>query len=169
MRLVRRTLLAVGEGDTEEAFLKYLRELYCAGGAGVAVTIRNAHGKGPEHVLEHAIGQCRDADYDQRLVLMDTDLIWTTALQKRALKQHIRMVGSKPSCIEGLFLTILEVKLPEGIGSSDCKRRLRAITGQNMTEKGHYEANFPKSVFEKARVRIAELDALLKCMSGEWH
>lgn len=48
---VRKTLLIVGEGDSEEAFLKHLRELYCSGGAGVAVTVRNAHGKGPETSL----------------------------------------------------------------------------------------------------------------------
>mgnify|MGYP001473509280 CR=1 FL=1 len=30
---VRKTLLVVGEGDSEEAFLKHLRDLYCSGGA----------------------------------------------------------------------------------------------------------------------------------------
>jgi len=54
---VRKTLLIVGEGDSEEAFLKHLRELYCSDGAGVAVTVRNAHGKGPEHVINHAAKQ----------------------------------------------------------------------------------------------------------------
>ena len=49
---LRKTLLIVGEGDSEAAFLKHLRDLYCSGGAGVAVTVRNAHGKGPEVLTE---------------------------------------------------------------------------------------------------------------------
>ena len=56
---VRKTLLIVGEGDSEEAFLKHLRDLYCSGGAGLTVTVRNAHGKGPENVIDHAAKQAK--------------------------------------------------------------------------------------------------------------
>jgi len=165
-RHVRQTLLAVGEGDTEEAFLKHLRELYCADGVGVSVTIRNARGKGPEHVVGHAVGQCRDADYDHRLVLLDTDLPWTESLQKRARQHRICMVGSTPSCIEGLFLRILGAAVTEGISSSEYKRRLRDRTGRDMTEKAHYEQLFTKSVLEEARSRIPLLDELLRYFNG---
>lgn len=61
---VRKTLLIVGEGDSEEAFLKHLRDLYCSGGSGVAVTVRNAHGKGPENVIDHAARLARIYSYD---------------------------------------------------------------------------------------------------------
>ena len=74
---VRKTLLIVGEGDSEEAFLKHLRELYCSGGSGVAVTVRNAHGKGPENVIDHAARQARIYSYDARAALLDTDIPWT--------------------------------------------------------------------------------------------
>lgn len=105
-RQIRKTLLAVGEGETEVAFLGYLRELYCADGEGVNVTIRNARGKGPEHVLEHAIGQCRSVDYDKRLAFLDTDIPWTPALVRKARAARIELLGSTP-CIEGLLLAIL--------------------------------------------------------------
>lgn len=36
MRAQRSTLLAVGEGDCEQAFLQHLRTLYCADRLGVA-------------------------------------------------------------------------------------------------------------------------------------
>lgn len=52
----RATLLAVGEGDSEVCFLKYLRSLYCANSAGVSVTVMNAHGKGPGNVINTAVG-----------------------------------------------------------------------------------------------------------------
>lgn len=165
LRRVRPTLLAVGEGDTEEAFLRHLRELYCSDGAGVAVTIRNARGKGPEHVVDHAMGQCRDADYDHRLTLLDTDLPWTATLCKRARKHRIRMLGSTP-CLEGLFLTVLGCPPAEGIGSAECKKRLRDRTGNDMTEKSHYDALFTKPVLEEARGRVPVLDELLQCLEG---
>lgn len=50
----RKTLLVVGEGETEVAFLSYLKRVYCQGENTVKVTVRNAYGKGPEHVLDHA-------------------------------------------------------------------------------------------------------------------
>lgn len=71
---VRKTLLIVGEGDSEVAFLKHLRELYCSGGVGVRVTIRNAHGKGPENVIAFAARQAGIYSYDAHAALLDTDL-----------------------------------------------------------------------------------------------
>ena len=41
-----RTLLLVGEGATEEAFLRHVKSIYAPRGAGLKVTIKNAHGKG---------------------------------------------------------------------------------------------------------------------------
>ena len=58
-RTVQTTVLIVGEGDTEKAFLDYLKSLYVTRGCGVSVTIRNAHGKGPINVVDTAIRQSR--------------------------------------------------------------------------------------------------------------
>gem|GEM_PF-2578925 len=43
-----RTLLIVGEGRHEEAFLNHLKQLYVPRGCGLSVTIKNARGKGRE-------------------------------------------------------------------------------------------------------------------------
>lgn len=40
-RKVARTVLLVGEGDSEVAWLQHLKSLYVARGSGVAVTIKN--------------------------------------------------------------------------------------------------------------------------------
>lgn len=109
---VRQTLLVVGEGDSEEAFLKYLRELYCCDGKGVSVTVRNAHGKGPDHVIDHTIRQSRMYSYNVCAAFLDTDISWTAQLEKRAHQNKIAMVGSIP-CFEGLLLAILGERVPE--------------------------------------------------------
>lgn len=163
-REIRKTLLAVGEGATEVAFLSYLRAMYCSGGQGVTVTVRNAQGKGPEHVVGHAIGQCRDADYDRRLALLDTDLPWTAELLQRANDANIDLVGATP-CIEGLFLAMLGKPVPAT--SPECKRRLQKLTGADMTEKSHYQAHFPKTVIESAREHLPSLRKLLEKFEGK--
>ena len=56
IRHTRSTLLVVGEGDTEVAFLRHLRVIFCSACKGVEVTIRNAYGKGPENVINTVIG-----------------------------------------------------------------------------------------------------------------
>ena len=80
-RTQRVTLLAVGEGDSEEAFLKYLRSLYCANHAGVNVTVRNAHGKGPGNVVSTAIGHMRNRAFDRALALLDVSA-WGSRLDE---------------------------------------------------------------------------------------
>lgn len=160
---VRKTLLIVGEGDSEEAFLKHLRDLYCSGGAGVAVTVRNAHGKGPENVIDHAARQARIYSYDARIALLDTDIPWTDKLKKSARKSKIDMVGSMP-CFEGLLLSILGKRPPEQC--ADCKKAIQQLMDIDLTERQSYAKNFPKVVLNAARLKVVELDILLKAYEG---
>lgn len=160
---VRKTLLIVGEGDSEEAFLKHLRDLYCSGGAGVAATVRNAHGKGPENVIDYAARQARIYSYDARTALLDTDIPWTDKLKKDARKAKIDMVGSIP-CFEGLLLSILG-KRPPG-KSVDCKKTIQQFIDIDLTERQAYAKPFSKGVLEATRLKVVELDQLLKAYEG---
>ncbi|MCA3176507.1 MAG: RloB domain-containing protein [Burkholderiales bacterium] len=160
---VRKTLLIVGEGDSEEAFLKHLRDFYCSGGAGVAATVRNAHGKGPENVIDHAASQARIASFDKRVALLDTDIPWTDKLKKEARKAKVDMIGSIP-CFEGLLLAILE-KQPAA-QCADCKKAISLLLGVDLTERQSYAEHFPKAVLDAARLKIVELDQLLTAFEG---
>ena len=162
-REVRPTLLVVGEGDCEIAFLKHLRQIYCSGGNGVEVTIRNAHGKGPENVLDHTCRQARIYSYDQVVSFLDTDIAWTDKLKKTARQAKVALVGSSP-CLEGLLLTIFGQRPPEG--SSNCKRMLRQQLNADMTDREHYERHFPKALLDESRQHIPELDRLLRFFEG---
>jgi hypothetical protein len=160
---VRKTLLIVGEGDSEEAFLKHLRDLYCSGGAGVAVTVRNAHGKGPENVIDHAARQARIYSYDAQAALLDTDIPWTDKLKKEARKANIDMIGSKP-CLEGLLLSILRKRPAEQCAG--CKKAIQQLIGVDLTERQAYAKYFSKGVLDVARLKVVELDLLLKAFEG---
>lgn len=163
IRHTRSTLLVVGEGDTEVAFLRHLRAIFCSDGKGVEVTIRNAYGKGPENVINTVTGHCRSVDYDHRMAFLDTDLVWTAGLKKEARAKKIEMIGSTP-CIEGLLLQILGESVPSS--SSVCKRKLQDLLGSDMTDRDHYGSRFSHEVLMAARLKIPALHALLNRFEG---
>lgn len=155
---VRKTLLVVGDGDCEEVFLKHLRELYCCRGMGVNVTVRNAHGKGPDHVVDYAIRQSLLFRYDACVTLLDTDIAWTDQLKQRAKRATVSMVGSVP-CFEGLLLSILGMRVPTN--SSNCKKVISNEIKIDLTERNAYAKPFSKPVLDVARLKVGALDELL--------
>jgi hypothetical protein len=159
LRTQRTTLLAVGEGDSEEAFLKHLRSLYCADHAGVSVTVRNAHGKGPGNVVSTALGHLRNRAYDRSLALLDTDLAWTKKDREAARKANLHLIGSTP-CLEGLLLKILQLPVPTS--SLQCKLAMNQVLPADLTEISSYARHFPKALLQQARLGQApELNVLL--------
>lgn len=105
VRVVARTVLLVGEGDSEEEFLRYLKGLYVERGSGVAVTIKNARGKGAGHVVDYARRQAMNAQYDVTAALLDTDTDWTDATRKRAKQVGVYVLPCEP-CLEALLLSL---------------------------------------------------------------
>jgi hypothetical protein len=160
----RKTLLAVGEGKGDAAFLRHLRVLYCSDGNGVHVTVRSANGKGPGNVISTAIGILRTQSYDKKLCLLDTDIDWTNQNKTDAKRKRIELVGSTP-CLEGLLLEILG--RPTQDRSEKCKQQLRVITGKDMFEAEDYIENFQFAHLQNARRNIAELDKLLRLFEGK--
>ena len=59
LRKTNRTVLIVVEGETEEAFVQHLKRLYYHRGMRLSISLKNAHGHGPQGViskLKSAIG-----------------------------------------------------------------------------------------------------------------
>lgn len=160
----RKTLLIVGEGDTEVAFLNYLKRLYCQGDNTVKVTVKNAYGKGPEHVLEHAQRCQRSVAYDKVAVFLDTDIPWTNELLRQAKKHEIMLIGNTP-CIEGLFLRLLNKLVPDR--SEDCKTRIKKILNKNLLLADAYENWCLKDLLEKEKTNIQELENLINLYIGK--
>lgn len=162
-RQVRRTLLIVGEGDSEVAFLKHVRQLYCSDGYGVSATVRNAHGKGPENVVNCVIRQSANYKLDAKSALLDTDILWTDQLRSKARKAKIDLIGSRP-CFEGFLLSILDERPAQT--SMECKKAIQRLLNADLTASRTYEKHFPKSVLELARQRVLELNQLLRTFEG---
>lgn len=158
VRAQRKTLLVIGEGDTEVAFLKYLRSLYCSKGQGTEVTIVNAHGKSPESIVNTAIRHAGSAAFDKKVCLLDTDIAWPPAVCTKAKKYKVTMLGASP-CIEGLFLDILGIPIPRII--DQCKPKIASMFNFSLTDVGNYPRVFDRHKLDEARQRIRTLNDLL--------
>ena len=161
-RSVSHTVLLVGEGTTEQAFLRYVKSLYISRGCGVGVTIRNARGKGPDHVVDYAIRQCRNAAYDRVVVLLDTDLEMSAAVRRRVRTKKVQIIGATP-CVEGLLLAILGEHVPAT--SAECKQRYGGVLPARLMLLEDYSEHFPKILLDGRRAEVPELGELLGCLS----
>jgi len=128
----------------------------------VGVTIRNAHGKGPDHVVDYAIKQCRNAAYDRVVVLLDTDLQLSAAVRKRAKAKKVQIIGSTP-CIEGLLLMILGEHVPAT--SAACKQGYGGVLPARLTLPEDYFECFPRRLLDRRRAEVSELAELLDSLS----
>jgi hypothetical protein len=98
-RSAKKTILLVGEGTTEKAFLQHIKELYVGRYADVSVAIEHADGGSPDYIVHRAICLFNSRTYDECFVLIDGDKLLKTK------KSQILVLNSTP-CIEGLFLAI---------------------------------------------------------------
>lgn len=166
----RTTILIVGEGDTEEAFLKYLRGLLCSkqfGNTTINITIKNAYGKGPQNVIKQVIRHSRIGEYDYKIAFLDTDIPWTNEIKKQAAENAIQLIGNTP-CIEATFLNMLGQKT-QGKNSSQCKKNLsNLLKNVDFTEKEDYSSWCTLELLHNNRKNNPELNRLLKFFEGQF-
>lgn len=138
----KETLLIVGEGYGEVAFLNYVKQLFSERANGKQIKIKNAKGKGAKHVIDWTIRQTFNADYDRVAVVFDTDTTcWNSDVRKKAEKNSIALLASEP-CFEAMLLRVL--------GKSDAgdakalKKRFDPYINNDSTVMENYEKFFPK-------------------------
>lgn len=158
-RLVARTVLLVGEGDSEVVLLHHLKAIYITRGCGVAVTIKNARGKGAAHVVDVAVRQSRNAAFDVKAVLLDTDTDWNDKTRATARKAKVLVVASYP-CLEALLLTA-HGQAVTGKSTANLKHEFLARFGAVAFEPTVYQRHFPREFIEQARLHLRELDQIV--------
>lgn len=168
-RRTKTTILIVGEGPTEKAFLQYLRDMYITREMDVAVKVECGSGGSPRSVVEKAVRLKGSRAYDKCFVLVDSDLPFEPdgELEKRMRrKPHIEMLNATP-CIEGLLLAILDSDFSQqAITSVESKRifETKHLPEDKKTDKRSYERIFSRQVIEERRRVVLELDAILKAI-----
>jgi hypothetical protein len=163
-RHIRPTLLLVGEGEAECELLRCLRSLYTRDHQGLRVVIRNARGGGARSIIDYAIRQLEQADYDRAAALLDTDTAWPIVWRKRAQAKRLLLLGSEP-CIEALLLQVVGVQVSGT--SAELKKRFRLHFNGQPHDDGLIARHYTREVWDQARGTSEVLARLISLMSGE--
>lgn len=101
--------------------------------AGPSIRLISAGGKAPNGPIDEAISYKKQREYDEIVVLLDTDIAWTEEKINEAKDNNIELVGSEP-CLEGLLLKILDKSVPDK--SKKCKTQLQNMLPCKSTKSG---------------------------------
>lgn len=166
-RRARKTRLLFGEGLDEEMFLRHLKSLYAR---DIGVQIKICRGRGGS-----ADGIVADADrlpgaYDTRIVILDCDKsrIEMDRARDAAKIRNIILLENNP-CLESMLLAILnDGKIKTGMNSDWCKREFEShyMTRKKRNELQEYKKVFSKSLLDRQRRNVAELDNLISIIQG---
>ncbi|MBI5890193.1 MAG: hypothetical protein HZB47_05885 [Nitrosomonadales bacterium] len=157
----QRTLLIVGEGYDEVAFLSHLKQLYVPRGCGLSVAIKNARGKGALHVIKWTAGQIANAEYDAVAAMLDTDADWNEKTEKLARTNKIQVLKSEP-CFEAMMLRLIG-KTPTGDAHA-LKKQFAPYVNNDATQRDHYAQHFGSGCLQAGRGKELSIDELLKLL-----
>lgn len=155
----QQTLLIVGEGRHEEAFLLHMKSVFITRGCGLVVKIKNARGKGAQHVIDHTIRQSSNVEYDNVAALFDTDQDWSETVAALANLNQIQMLKSD-KCLEEMLLRVLKLNCRGN--SNELKKRLAKHLAGDAADPESYSRGFTRDVLENTKEpTILELISLL--------
>lgn len=149
------TILACGEGQTEEAFLRYLGSLFISRESGVSIKYHYVGGKDPAYMIDKII-KYGASIYDKVFILLDNDKIILNTVLKKAKDHNIQIIKSIPCCIEGLFLSILkkDFKL-SGKNSKQCKKEFEDNYSKKINKVDYLSYN---KIFYREKIELACLE-----------
>lgn len=163
-RVVLRTVLLVGEGYAEAAFLQHLKALFVERQSGLSVSVKNARGKGALGVVNFAVRQSQNAAYDVKAALLDTDTGWDAKTQAIARREKISVVPCQP-CLEAMLLA-LHGDATQGKSTQQLKQAFTVRFGTQAHDAALYAKHFPKARLDKSRGQSPELEQLLALISA---
>lgn len=155
------TLLLVGEGESEEAFLNHVKGLYAPRGCGLSVKVICARGKGAAHVIDTAIRQSRHFAFDSVAALLDTDTDWGPDVARRAAEHGIHVLMSEP-CFEAMMLRA--IKRPAEGSADELKKRFAPHVNGDGLDPRNYGTSFGDGALQAARSIEMTLDLLLRLL-----
>lgn len=164
-RSVRKTVLIVCEGKRDEAFLRYLRSLYCAGDATrPQVKVKQSRGRGGDGVAMTLLRQRTIENVDLAVAFTEADVPPSPAYAKKLrADRRVRWVVADP-CLEGLLLAILKIPVPDL--TAHCKARIADLEPRDLYSPEEYALRWARAELEAARERIEGLDLLIRGYEG---
>ncbi|MDR5903034.1 hypothetical protein QEJ81_13030 [Halomonas icarae] len=161
LRVKQSTLLVVGEGAHERAFLEHMKQLYDRRDNQQRLTVKAADGGSPGDVLRVVRKRYQHIDYDRRVILLDADVPIPRQVEDDARRLDIVLLLSQPICLEGMLLDVLGQRAP-GTAKA-CKSCLHPQLTGPPTERSSYAGLFPKAVLDDTtKPAIVELRRMMR-------
>ncbi|MDM8348284.1 hypothetical protein P8H27_05170 [Pseudomonas sp. sp1636] len=145
---MQTTLLVVGEGPDDKAFISHMKQLYCPRGCGVSVKVQAQDGGSPGNIISNAIRSYRNTEYNRRILLLDADLPPSDAEYKRAAVAGYTVILWRPQCLEGALLEALDEPVQAHETSQQLKQRLHPRLDGRHTEPAAYAELFTRPVLD---------------------
>lgn len=161
VRAVRETVLIVGGGYAEEAFLKHLKSLYTSKAAGRSLTVGNARGGRAVDVVAEAGRIGRRLPHKILVALFDAALDSKGSATKVAQKNKIVAVSCDP-CLEAVLL-----RLHGDLTERDTAGHKGAFAhrfGSPAHDPAVYALHFPQELLNSTRASCQQLDELLRLL-----
>ena len=156
----KTTLLVMGEGEHDKAFLSHMKGIYHERRSGSKVTLDFSSGGSPHDIIKDTVKKSRHVDYDQKFILMDSDVPVKQQDIKAADDSGISILYSKPLCLEGMLLSILAQSIPNT--AQKCKSVLHPQLSDNPALSKSYEPLLAKPVLDKTNhATVVTLRSLL--------
>nr|WP_298166467.1 hypothetical protein [uncultured Pseudomonas sp.] len=151
--LLHSTLLVVGEGADDRAFISHMKQLFCPRGSGQSVKVESGDGGSAGNIITNAIRSFRDSGYDRRLLLLDADLPPTPQERKRAEQAGYAIILWAPQSLEGALLDALGEAVQPHETSQQLKQRLHPRLAAKHTEAAAYAALFTRELLASTHNR----------------
>ncbi len=159
-KLQLTTLIIVGEGLHDKAFLKHMKQLYDGRATGQKIKIDSADGGSPGDIIKTTIRKNRHIAYDKQYILMDADIPLRQQDYDKAKIKKVEIILSTPYCLEGMLLDIL--KDDTSGGCKDCKNRLHPQLSGSPIYPNSYSTLFTKSVLDNTdKKQISALRSIM--------
>lgn len=161
-RTLLSTLIIVGEGIHEKAFLSHLKSLYSAN-TNQKVKVDSADGGSPEDIVRTAVKKSKGIAYDRKFILIDSDIEINDKTKKLAKDNNITLILSEPLCLEGMLLRLLNISVPDS--SKKCKVLLHPKLDGKPTDRKSYENLITKEILENSK--IEQIALIIKILSNK--
>lgn len=160
-RIQCSSLIVVGEGPHDKAFINHMKHLYDSRSNGQTVKVESATGGSPMSIVKSAL-KSKHVDYDKKYVLMDSDVEIPKQCLDYAKQKKVTIILSTPVCLEGMLLELLKFKVVDGATNTECKRLLHPKLSGEPTDKESYATLFTKPVLDETdKEAIVSLRELL--------
>lgn len=144
-------LIVIGEGAADQAFITHMKGLFNPRGSSLSLKVEAGDGGSAGNIITHAIRAYKSIGYDQRILVLDSDLPPSAQETKSARQAGYEIILWSPQCLEGALLETLGERVNDRETSQMLKARLHPRLAGASTDAKAYAPLFPKPVLEATR------------------